>query len=146
MKEGAQVNIPSGSHLSPLTLEAANSLLSPLSSHLGDDDCMRLLAFDALLNGLVVTKVGVWWVVVMMAGKRLAPVNHKDKKVNVLGRCDNRNLSMIAIFDSLYETLGSLGLNCTYRLLSISCFDDEAWRKGKEILKVARIDEVLKLR
>ncbi|KAI1417750.1 hypothetical protein F5Y13DRAFT_151793 [Hypoxylon sp. FL1857] len=52
--------LASSSHLSPLTLEATNSLLSPFSSHLGDDDYLWLLVFDALLNGIVVTKV-VWW-------------------------------------------------------------------------------------
>lgn len=32
------LHIPAGSHLSSLALEASNSLLSPLSSHLGDYD------------------------------------------------------------------------------------------------------------
>jgi hypothetical protein len=35
-----KANVRSGSHLSSLALEATNSLLSPLSSHLGD--CNRV--------------------------------------------------------------------------------------------------------
>ena len=43
-------SLPPGPHLSPLTLEAANALLSPLSSHL---DCSRVRLSSAMMRATV---------------------------------------------------------------------------------------------
>ncbi|KAI1085801.1 hypothetical protein F5B20DRAFT_19013 [Whalleya microplaca] len=55
-----------GPHLSPLALEATNSLLSPLSSHLGD--CGNILSVYEALEAMVLMGVVMMLVLVEDSG------------------------------------------------------------------------------